>query len=506
MEKILADQKGDDHWELWPGMSGPFLALTSQGAIVSESAFTDHYELVRTIGHGAYGQVVLAPHRHTGAEVVAKVLELVLENIPVFSEPNVLMTLEHPNVVQLFQVIGTEKHIYMVMEHAGGGDLQEHIARGMQEEEARRVFRQIVCAVGYYHDRGIVHRDLKPENIVLDTRGDIKLIDFGAASRFRAGQKLRRFWGTLPYLAPETVVGEEYEGPPGDVWSLGVILYFMLTRSLPFRATTSQKLLMRIVLARYDVPHSVPVQARGLIRSILTVKPKKRPTVKQIFQHPWLTQGQKDIPHPCREVLPRHPDPEIMTLLVDMGLDPYQTWLSLVQRKFDAAMATYLIVQHQKSQGVGCVFQGKPVLPRVMPRLCALDLSVLPKRSKSETALHNFSLPCEHQLPGEAKQPGQEGTRRASLRAIPLGFPPTEGPTPSTASQSDSLSYLPKRWRMLLRLLGRGHRNSSQDSSAHNRKGWTGRIATCVRKLCCCLPRASNAIVPVAERGNVPDP
>ncbi|MBZ3885637.1 Sperm motility kinase 2A [Sciurus carolinensis] len=474
-----------------------------------ECAFTDHYEFVRAIGHGSYGQVALARHRPTGAEVAVKVLELVPENIQVLSEPSVLMSLEHPGVAQLFQVIGTEKHIYMVMEHAGGGDLLMRVARGMQEEEARRVFRQVVCAVGYCHDRGIVHRDLKPENIVLDARGRIKLIDFGAATRFRAGQKVRRFWGTVPYLAPETILQEEYEGPPVDVWSLGVILYFMLTHTLPFMAPSSRKILKLIVLARYDIPLSVPVKAGRLIRRMLTVQPKKRPTVKQIFQHPWLKQGGDDSPPPWREVVPKHPDPEIMTLLLDMGLDPYQTWLSLLQRKFDAPMATYLIVQHRKRLGVGCVLPRKPVPPRFVPRPGATHLPAfpgLPRRSKSEPAPHLCPSPCEPQLPAEDKQPAQEATRRASLPAIPLGFLPPKDPTPSSAAHSDSMSYLPKRWRMLLRLLRRGHRNSSQESSTDNRKRWTGRIATCVRKLCCSLPRATNAVVPMAEGRDAPDP
>ncbi|XP_047410313.1 sperm motility kinase 2B-like [Sciurus carolinensis] len=474
-----------------------------------ECAFTDHYEFVRAIGRGSYGQVALARHRPTGADVAVKVLELVPENIPVLSEPSVLMSLEHPSVAQLFQVIGTEKHIYMVMEHAGGGELLMRVARGMQEEEARRVFRQIVCAVGYCHDRGIVHRDLKPENILLDARGRIKLIDFGTATRFRAGQKVRRLWGTVPYLAPETIVQEEYEGPPVDVWSLGVILYFMLTHTLPFMAPTSRKILKLIVQASYDIPLSVPVKARRLISRMLTVQPKKRPTAKQISQHPWLKQGEDDLPPPWREVVPKHPDPEIMTLLLDMGLDPYQTWLSLLQRKFDAPMATYLIVQHQKRQGVGCVLPRKPVLPRFVPRPRATHLSSfpgLPRRSKSEPTPHHCPSPCELQLPKEDKQPAQEVTRRASLPAIPLGCLPAKDPTPSRATHSDSVSYLPKRWRMLLRLLRRDHRNSSQDSSTDNRKRWTGRISTCVRKLCCCLPRATNAVVPMAEKRDALDP
>ncbi|RWS18449.1 sperm motility kinase 2B-like protein [Leptotrombidium deliense] len=91
----------------------------------------------------------------------------------------------------------------------------------MQEEQARRVFRQIVCAVGYCHDQGVVHRDLKPQNILVDARGHVKLIDFGFSSRFTAGQKLTNFWGTPAYLAPEVVLWQAYEGPPADIWSLG---------------------------------------------------------------------------------------------------------------------------------------------------------------------------------------------------------------------------------------------------------------------------------------------
>ncbi|RWS06148.1 sperm motility kinase 2B-like protein, partial [Leptotrombidium deliense] len=101
----------------------PYVAALREPDSCSEPAFTDQYEFVRAIGRGAYGEVKLARHRLTGAEVAVKVLKLVLQNIPVFSEPKVLMTLEHPNVAQLFQVISTEKNVYMVMEHAGGGRL-----------------------------------------------------------------------------------------------------------------------------------------------------------------------------------------------------------------------------------------------------------------------------------------------------------------------------------------------------------------------------------------------
>uniref|UniRef100_A0A8C9NZC2 non-specific serine/threonine protein kinase n=1 Tax=Spermophilus dauricus TaxID=99837 RepID=A0A8C9NZC2_SPEDA len=276
----------------------------------SEPGFLDQYEVLRAIGHGEFGQVHLARHRLTGAEVAVKVLKTVTQDISDLSEPLMLKSLEHPNVIQLFQVIRTRENLYMVMEHAGGGQLLERIPPGgMPQEEACRLFRQIVCALGHCHDKGIVHRDLKPANIMLDARGHVKLIDFGLSARFTAGHKLNDLWGSLAYIAPETVLKQEHEGPSADIWSLGIILYFMLTGSHPFRGNTPQETLMRILLARFQVPSSVPVKARRLIRQILVLNPKKRPTVKQILQHPWLRQGEPCAPHPSSQALPTRPDP-----------------------------------------------------------------------------------------------------------------------------------------------------------------------------------------------------
>ncbi|MBZ3874890.1 Sperm motility kinase 2B [Sciurus carolinensis] len=432
----------------------------------NEAIVRDQYEVLEDIGHGAFGRVKLARHRLTGAEVAVKVLRKVAHNLPVLSEPDVMRTLEHPNVIQLFQVIETHRNIYIVMENAAGGELYDHVPKcGLQEEEARRLFRQIAGAVSYCHDKGVVHRDLKPENIVMDGRGNPKLIDFGFSARFTSGQKLNEFWGTLSHFAPELVLRQAYEGPPVDVWSLGVILYFMLTGKRPFRGPTDEEMLRQIVLAMYRIPPHVPIEAGKLIHRILAVYPRKRPTVKQILQHLWLREGEQYLPHDSSEAPLKHPDTEIMTILFDMGYDPYKTWVSLAKRKFSMTMATYLILQHQKSQGPGCMFQGKPVPPRVKPRPCLLDLShspVLPKRSPSEPALCTFPFPCELLLPEGAKQSGQKGIRSASLPATHLHCLPSRTPAPDRASQSDS---------------GQPHAN---------RKLWkrvTGRIAACVRQL-----------------------
>ncbi|XP_077874948.1 sperm motility kinase 2B-like [Ictidomys tridecemlineatus] len=485
------------------------VALLGPGSC-QEPGFLDQYEVLRAIGHGEFGQVHLARHHLTGAEVAVKVLKTETEDMSDLSEALMLESLEHPNVIQLFQVIRTRENLYMVMEHAGGGQLLERIPRGgMPQEEARRLFRQIVCALGHCHDKGIMHRDLKPANIMLDARGHVKLIDFGLSARFTAGQKLNDLWGTLAYIAPEIVLEQEYEGPSADIWSLGVTLYFMLTGSLPFRGDTPQEMLMRILLARFQVPSSVPVKARRLIRQILVLKPKKRPTVKQILQHPWLRQGEPCAPHPSSQALPTRPDPAILTMLFDMGFDPYQTWVSLAKRKFDAVMATYLILKHQQGQGVGSAFQGQPVPQWLRPRQRPENLShvpVLPQRSASQPALRTSPLRSENPLPEDAQQPGHRGIRGGSLPAIPLHCPPAGAPTLRSCSQSDSGFPRPKPSRVLA-WWPRAHSSSSSQDTARRQgpghtNGWKrvrSRIAACVRALCCCcVPRVSDKVAPMS--------
>lgn len=471
-----------------------------------ETAFVDRYEVLKAIGHGGFSQVKLARHLLTGAEVAVKVLSKKKGNFSGHSEANMMMGLEHPNVIQLFQVIETSQHIYIVMEHASGGQLLDHIkSGGMKEEEARRLFRQIVCAVGHCHRKYIAHRDLKVENIMVDARGNIKLLDFGISMKFTPGQKMRGFQGTLPYLAPEIIQRQEYEAHLVDIWSLGVILYYMLSGRRPFRKIFPCDLATQIVEARYHIPNHVPTQARRLIRKMLTKNPTQRPTVEEILQHPWLREGEEYPAHQFSEPLPKRPDPALMTILFDMGYNPYKIWVSLANRKFDDAMATYLILQHQMSQGQGCKTQVKPGCQRVQSHPQPMnhsDFPDLPEKCASEPALHTFPLSCEHQLPEEAKQPGHTSIRRFSLTLTDLRFLcARRTPAPWIASQHDPGSHKPNSRRGVA---AADSSNLSQDTSRgqpqDNRKAWkrvTRRIAACFQQLCCCMPCVCRTVAPI---------
>lgn len=126
--------------------------------------------------------------------------------------------LDHPNIVKLYQVIETEKTLYLVMEYASGGEVFDYlVSHGrMKEKEARAKFRQIVSAVQYCHQKRIIHRDLKAENLLLDSEMNIKIADFGFSNEFQPGEKLDTFCGSPPYAAPELFQGKKYDGPEVD--------------------------------------------------------------------------------------------------------------------------------------------------------------------------------------------------------------------------------------------------------------------------------------------------
>lgn len=125
--------------------------------------------------------------------------------------------LHHPHICQLYEIIATESHVWLVSELCAGGELFDYLLEKgrLQEGEARRVFGQLCLAVGYIHSRGIVHRDLKLENVLLDERCNVKLADFGFGREFESRKLMETFCGTLGYVAPEMLKGVKYYGEGG---------------------------------------------------------------------------------------------------------------------------------------------------------------------------------------------------------------------------------------------------------------------------------------------------
>lgn len=249
-----------------------------------------NYTLGKVIGEGAYGKVRLGTHRITSTRVAIKQIPKAM-SASLTREIHHHRQLHHPHVTQMYEVIATESHIWIVTELCCGGELFDYLAEKgrLSERESSIIFGQLALAVAYLHEKGIVHRDLKLENVLLDERCRVKLGDFGFTREYDRGVYMETFCGTTGYAAPEMLQGKRYLGPEVDVWSMGVILYCLLTGTLPFDDDDEAIMKEKVIKGKYEDPEWLSTDARDLVRSILEVDPAKRLTIPQILASPWFT-------------------------------------------------------------------------------------------------------------------------------------------------------------------------------------------------------------------------
>ncbi|XP_066552536.1 serine/threonine-protein kinase MARK1 isoform X2 [Amia ocellicauda] len=366
----------------------------SIASTTDEQPHIGNYRLLKTIGKGNFAKVKLARHVLTGREVsetagthrspvAVKIIDKTQLNPTslqkLFREVRIMKILNHPNIVKLFEVIETEKTLYLVMEYASGGEVFDYlVAHGrMKEKEARAKFRQIVSAVQYCHQKRIVHRDLKAENLLLDADMNIKIADFGFSNEFTIGNKLDTFCGSPPYAAPELFQGKKYDGPEVDVWSLGVILYTLVSGSLPFDGQNLKELRERVLRGKYRIPFYMSTDCENLLKKLLVLNPVKRGSLEQIMKDRWMNVGyEEEELKPYIEPEPDFSDTKRIELMVTMGFSRDEITESLIGQKYDEVMATYLLLGRKPPE-----FEGSE----------SLSNSNLCQRSRPSSDLNNSS-------------------------------------------------------------------------------------------------------------------
>lgn len=208
----------------------------------------------------------------------------------VMQEVYILKKIRHSNIIRLFEVFQSPKHFLLVMEYADGGDLLQFVKKRqhLDEETAKRIFKQVVHGIAHCHCRSVLHRDIKLDNILMDEEGGIKICDFGVSRLITKNQSIQEQCGTPAYLAPEIISDKGYRGYYVDLWSLGVLLYAMLQGTVPFKAKSLESLLALIMKGKLYYPVGISDNATNLIESMLKIQPDERISIPNILKHPWL--------------------------------------------------------------------------------------------------------------------------------------------------------------------------------------------------------------------------
>lgn len=256
----------------------------------------DDFELLTVIGKGSFGKVMQVRKKDDGKIYAMKVLrkDTIVARKQVThtkAEKNILMKIQHPFIVNLNYAFQTKDKLYMILDYINGGELFFHLKKEgrFAESRVKLYAAEIVCALAHLHSLDIVYRDLKPENILLDSEGHICITDFGLSKKLEADGGTHTFCGTPEYLAPEVLKGHGH-GIAVDWWSLGTLLFEMMTGLPPFYAQNVNVMYQKILSGELRFPNYISEEAKSLLEGLLTRDPALRLGTKggdEVKGHPW---------------------------------------------------------------------------------------------------------------------------------------------------------------------------------------------------------------------------
>ena len=278
-----------------------------------EGKLEDKYKIIKEIGTGGFSRCLLVKNKTTGIEYACKELpkKKLSDYEGLMREVNLMIKLDHPNIIKLYEVYENDKNIYLIMELCTGGELFDRIVEntenGVQftEKQAANIFKQMMSAINYCHKNGIVHRDLKPENLLYlnkDKNSPIKVIDFGMSKRFDSKHFMSEKVGTAYYISPEVLNGKYDE--KCDIWSAGVILYIIICGYPCFNGDDDDEIFAAIQKGKINFPSpewdSISNDAKELIKK-MCCSPNKRLTAEQVLNETWV---KDNAPNAGKALLP----------------------------------------------------------------------------------------------------------------------------------------------------------------------------------------------------------
>ncbi|CAM2111551.1 ribosomal protein S6 kinase alpha-2 isoform X4 [Lepidochelys kempii] len=300
-----------------------------------EKADSSQFELLKVLGQGSYGKVFLV-RKIKGSDagqlyamkVLKKATLKVRDRVRSKMERDILAEVNHPFIVKLHYAFQTEGKLYLILDFLRGGDLFTRLSKEVMftEEDVKFYLAELALALDHLHSLGIIYRDLKPENILLDEEGHIKITDFGLSKEaIDHDKRAYSFCGTIEYMAPE-VVNRRGHTQSADWWSFGVLMFEMLTGSLPFQGKDRKETMALILKAKLGMPQFLSIEAQSLLRALFKRNPSNRlgaglDGVEEIKRHlffvtiDWNKLYRKEIKPPFKPAVGRpedtfHFDPE----------------------------------------------------------------------------------------------------------------------------------------------------------------------------------------------------
>ena len=309
------------------------------------------YEVLDLIKEGSSSKVYLGKCKFTNEHVAIKAIsKSPLKNnlddlLLITKQIETLKILKHRNIVTLYEIYESKKYIYLITEYLSGKDLIEKIIhkKRFNEEEALRIFFQLLDAFTYMHKMNICHRNIRTEHILFDKNNRPKIIGFGYSSFYESNKNIEGAYGSLCYACPEIIDEMPYNPELADVWSLGVILYVLICGYLPFSDEDDSKNKILISNGKIDFPKEISNKLKDLLRHMLDKDSKKRYTFQKIIKHPWIKPYSEKIfsqgINIHNTIFPV--DERILNIIKEFGLDKNKVKNDLILNKYNIGTAIY---------------------------------------------------------------------------------------------------------------------------------------------------------------------